>query len=452
MATFGHTVDRTVADIVALYSSRGGTDYIGEPVTQLQHAAQAAGFARSVGADDEFACAAFLHDIGHLVGAARPHAQMDGFGVAEHERIGAAYLLSRGFSERVVRLVGGHVDAKRYLTYAQPDYFARLSAASKRTLEFQGGPMKAAEARAFERDAAFDDILRLRRCDEAAKVADLTVLPLQRFGGLLRAHLEARAAAPISDAQTSFWKSHGYLHVDGALDPNACAELAAWVDDLAARPESPGRWMKYFEPIGGERRLCRVENFIQYHAGLDRLIAGPRTLAMVGALLGEPAALFKEKINFKLAGGAGFAPHQDAPAFTSFGQSLHITLMISVDATTPENGCLDIAPHPGDRLALRTAPDLTLAPDVTDSLAWTPLPTSPGDVVFFDSFLPHRSGPNRTAQPRRALYVTYNKAAEGNVREAYYREKRAVFPPDVERIPGKDYGDSGVFNVGNPIE
>jgi len=38
------------------------------------------------------------------------------------------------------------------------------------------------------------------------------------------------------------------------------------------------------------------------------------------------------------------------------------------------------------------------------------------------------------------------------VREAYYREKRAVFPPDVERIPGKDYGDSGVFNVGNPIE
>jgi phosphonate degradation associated HDIG domain protein len=447
-----HTAERTVADIIALFSSRGGGDYIGEPVTQLQHAAQAASLARADGGDDELVCAAFLHDIGHLAGAERPHARMDAFGVARHERIGAAYLRSRGFSERVVALVGAHVDAKRYLTYANPEYYAQLSSASKRTLEFQGGPMQAAEARAFEQDAAFNDILRLRRCDEAAKVPDLTVLPLQRFAGLLRAHLDAQPVASISAAQASFWRAHGYLHLDGALDARACAELAAWVDDLAERPEAPGKWMKYFEPIGGRRRLCRVENFIQYHEGLDRLIAGPRTLAMVSALFGEPAVLFKEKINFKLAGGAGFAPHQDAPAFASFGQTLHITLMISVDATTPENGCIEIAPHPSDRVALRTAADLTLAPDVVDSLAWTPLPTSPGDVVFFDSFLPHRSGPNQTTQPRRALYVTYNKAAEGNVRDAYYREKRAVFPPDVERAPGKDYGDSGVFNVGNPIK
>jgi 2-aminoethylphosphonate dioxygenase len=446
-----HTVDRTVADIIALFSSRGDGDYIGEPVTQLQHAAQAADLARSAGGDDEFICAAFLHDIGHLVGAERSHARMDAFGVAEHESIGAAYLRSRGFSERVVRLVGGHVDAKRYLTHAKPDYYAQLSAASKRTLEFQGGPMDSAEARAFERDPVFDDILRLRGCDEAAKIADLTVLPLQRFAGLLRAHLDAQPIAPISAAQASFWRANGYLHIDGALDATARAELAAWVDDLAERPETAGKWMKYFEPIEGRRRLCRVENFIQYHEGLERLIAGPRTLAMLSALFGEPAVLFKEKVNFKLAGGAGFAPHQDAPAFTSFAQTLHITLMISVDATTPANGCLEIAPHPGDGVALRTAADLTLAPDVVDSLDWVALPTLPGDLVFFDSFLPHRSAPNRTAHPRRALYVTYNKAAEGNVRDAYYREKRAVFPPDVERIAGKDYGDSGVFNVGNPI-
>jgi phosphonate degradation associated HDIG domain protein len=447
-----HTVDRTVADILALFSSRGGDDYIGEPVTQLQHAAQAASLARADGGDDELACAAFLHDIGHLVGAQRPHARMDAFGVAAHERIGAAYLRSRGFSARVVRLVGGHVDAKRYLTHVDPDYYARLSAASKRTLEFQGGPMSATEAHAFERDPAFDDILRLRRCDEAAKVADLTVLPLQRFAGLLRAHLDAQPRTPISAAQSSFWHANRYLHVDGALDASACKKLAAWVDDLAARPETAGKWMKYFEPIDGARRLCRIENFIQYHAGLDDLIAGPRMLEMLGALFGESAALFKEKINFKLAGGAGFAPHQDAPAFTSFGQSLHITLMVSIDATTPENGCLEIAPHPGDRVALPTSADLTLAKEVVDTLAWTPLPTSPGDFVFFDSFLPHRSGPNRTDRPRRALYVTYNKAADGNVRDAYYCEKRAVFPPDIERVPGKDYGDSGVFNVGNPIK
>jgi ectoine hydroxylase-related dioxygenase (phytanoyl-CoA dioxygenase family) len=85
------------------------------------------------------------------------------------------------------------------------------------------------------------------------------------------------------------------------------------------------------------------------------------------------------------------------------------------------------------------------------SLPWSPIPTQPGDLLFFDSYLPHRSAANLTDRPRRALYLTYNKATEGNVRDSYYREKRAVFPPDAEREPGRNYGDSGVFNVGNPI-
>ena len=312
--------------------------------------------------------------------------------------------------------------------------------------------MAKAEASTFEADPLFSLILNMREWDEAAKVEDLTVFPLQRFGELIRSHLQRARPAPLSDAQLAFWAAHGYLKVERYLDGAEYAALSQWVDDLQRRPETAGKWMKYFEPASnGARQLCRVENFIQYHDGFNRLITGSQTLAMVSALLREPAALFKEKINYKLPGGAGFAPHQDAPAFTSFNQSLHITLMISVDATTPANGCLEVAPHPGGRTTLPLAADLTIDPEVTQRLEWSSIPTQPGDLLLFDSYLPHRSGPNRTAQPRRALYLTYNKAAEGNVREDYYRDKRAVFPPDVEREPGKDYGDAGVFNVGNPI-
>ena len=38
-------------------------------------------------------------------------------------------------------------------------------------------------------------------------------------------------------------------------------------------------------------------------------------LDVASALLGEPAVLYKEKVNYKLPGGAGYAPHQDAPAY-----------------------------------------------------------------------------------------------------------------------------------------
>jgi len=43
------------------------------------------------------------------------------------------------------------------------------------------------------------------------------------------------------------------------------------------------------------------------------------------------------------------------------------------------------------------------------------------------------------AQPRRVLYITYNRASEGDWREQYYADKRKSFPPDCEREAGKVY-------------
>ena len=74
-----------------------------------------------------------------------------------------------------------------------------------------------------------------------------------------------------------------------------------------------------------------------------------------------------------------------------------------------------------------------------DALDYESIPTSPGDAVFFDSFAPHRSGPNLTNKQRRVLYVTYNAAAEGNHRRQYYDDKRLSYPPDIEREAGKEY-------------
>lgn len=98
---------------------------------------------------------------------------MDGYGTVDHERLGADYLRQQGFSKKVAQLIENHVNAKRYLVFKDPDYFARLSEASLKTLAFQGGPMTPDDAAHFEQHPFFNEILQMRRWDERAKTPGL---------------------------------------------------------------------------------------------------------------------------------------------------------------------------------------------------------------------------------------------------------------------------------------
>jgi 2-amino-1-hydroxyethylphosphonate dioxygenase (glycine-forming) len=169
--------EQTIAEVFGLYEQQGTADYIGEPVSQIEHMSQAAQFAMAEGFDDEVVLAAFFHDIGHICGQGGEN--MGGYGVVSHERLGADYLRRAGFSERMAKLVEYHVQAKRYLTFSQPDYYARLSEASRRTLAYQGGVMSAEEAQAFEQDPLYTVSLRMRHWDEQAKQMQVPVLDLQ---------------------------------------------------------------------------------------------------------------------------------------------------------------------------------------------------------------------------------------------------------------------------------
>jgi 2-amino-1-hydroxyethylphosphonate dioxygenase (glycine-forming) len=104
---------------------------------------------------------------------------MGGYGVKSHEKIGADYLRSCGFPERVAKLVENHVQAKRYLTQRYPDYYNRLSEASKKTLEYQGGIMTAKEADEFQSDPLFETSILMRKWDELAKETNLPVIEME---------------------------------------------------------------------------------------------------------------------------------------------------------------------------------------------------------------------------------------------------------------------------------
>ncbi|WP_276369733.1 phosphonate degradation HD-domain oxygenase [Chryseolinea sp. H1M3-3] len=171
-------IHTTLDQVFSLYEKFGNADYIGEPVSQLEHMSQAAQLAIEEGADDEVILAAFFHDIGHICVMQNENNSMNGYGVKSHEKIGADFLRQKGFPERIAKLVENHVQAKRYLTFKDPAYYNSLSEASKHTLEFQGGVMTAEEAEGFENDVLFETSISLRRWDELAKETNVPLLNL----------------------------------------------------------------------------------------------------------------------------------------------------------------------------------------------------------------------------------------------------------------------------------
>ena len=234
----------------------------------------------------------------------------------------------------------------------------------------------------------------------------------------------------------------GFVIVRGLYTGDELHNITTWTDEVAAWPEVPGQYMMYFEKSrlqSSQRILSRMEDIEPYHPGFSRLFTGARMQGCVAELFGEEAILFKDKINFKMPGADGFKAHQDVQAGWDRYASLHITALVSIDASTLANGCLELAPgqHKNGLIGESWKP---LAEDTLD---YIPAPTAPGDAVFFDSFAPHRSEPNLTDAARRVLYVTYNRRSEGDQRRRYYDDKRKSYPPDCERIPGKEY----VFRV-----
>ncbi len=242
----------------------------------------------------------------------------------------------------------------------------------------------------------------------------------------------------LDDRQVQDFHRDGFVVVRQAFDPGEMKQIERWVEELAAMPEEPGKhWVFHEKSLRDpDRRLIsRIENISPFHPGFAELAEVLK--APVAQLLGEPAVLFKEKINFKMPGGDGFKPHQDSQAGWWVYADFFITVMVCIDEATEENGCLYMAAGHHRKGLFREWEPLT-EEDMKD-MEFVAVPTRPGDIAFFDSYAPHYSEPNMSDRIRRLYFSTYNRASAGDHLARYYADKRKTFPPDIERDPDKEY-------------
>ncbi|KAM0256580.1 hypothetical protein ACHAQJ_004867 [Trichoderma viride] len=258
----------------------------------------------------------------------------------------------------------------------------------------------------------------------------------------------------LSSEQVASFKVNGYLIVRDILNDAETKDLQRWAQEVHDwTPTVESQFMPYEEINSrGETVLCRTENYADSHEGFNGLLRGKTLLGLLEELSGEPMNLFKEKINYKLAGSGGFASHIDAVAYNHIKDVKHLTILLAVDKSNLDNGGLEVVDASHNMEIPLNVEDHCITTQWVDSHEWKPVELEPGQLLIFTSYLAHRSGPNHSDENRKALYATYNRASEGDLHGEYYELRKKEWPATHMRKEGELYEDGALrYAFGSPM-
>ena len=246
----------------------------------------------------------------------------------------------------------------------------------------------------------------------------------------------------LSNSQVETFKKKGFLVIRNFFHSDIMSNILDEVNRLDALDPIENGPMKYYEKslLGDdEMLLIRIEKFIETSPILKSVVYNQAMVEIICTLLEDQPTLLKEKINYKPYGSPPDHLHQDSQAgWDKYGTEF-ISALIAVEDSNTENACVefDVSGQYKDKLAGPLWEPLN--PDYLEDLDLNPIETKCGDVILFNSYVPHGSDGNKSADRRCNIYITYNKKNDGDHREKYFSEKRKSFPPNNERDPDKDY-------------
>lgn len=217
------------------------------------------------------------------------------------------------------------------------------------------------------------------------------------------------------------------------------SEVARLVQGLAHAPEQWGKhvdWETNHVPLAQQGHVVpahaihRIEPIVDLSPLFARLASDARVAAAPEAVLGGAVALFEDKLNLKLPGGAGFPWHQDWSCCWRAHTDELVTCFLSLDGTIERNGPLQVIPgshQPRRCLPFRKDEALDADPGFKGNFEVDPGFVQPeravtpnlkaGDMIIFDPYLLHYSDRNASDAPRRTIILTYSPARVGQAYE-----------------------------------
>jgi ectoine hydroxylase len=223
------------------------------------------------------------------------------------------------------------------------------------------------------------------------------------------------ARGPLDEQEVKLYHRDGFVLVRGMFSHEEIGMLRRATKADKAMDDHA------FGAADGEGGIVRLSLWYQPGDGIYGMFARCRSMVeSVEALLGGEVYHYHSKMIMKepKVGGA-WAWHQDYGYWYQYGVlfPLLASAYIAVDRATKENGCLQVLK--GSHLAGRLdhAPtgdqdgaDLERVNELAKRLELVYVEMEPGDVLFFDSNLLHRSDQNHSENPRWSMICCYNAA------------------------------------------
>jgi len=253
----------------------------------------------------------------------------------------------------------------------------------------------------------------------------------------------------LGDVEIETFNSKGFVAVPGVFDAAEVQRVSEWLDELRDSDGSDNEVATYYEasPTSGETVLVRAEYLLgEHNPEMTSLFLKPALLTMLENLLGDTPVLFKEKANYKLPGCRSDLLHQDQAAGWGTYSDFFITVLIAIDENRRDNAAVSFR-DAGDHKLELLGPEWEVLseeePPFEPQNEYQLLEAAPGDVVFFDCYVPHGSPANNTELPRRNIYLTFNRQTDGDRRMDYYHDKWKNYPPNTR----DDARDRATFKV-----
>ena len=213
----------------------------------------------------------------------------------------------------------------------------------------------------------------------------------------------------ITQAQADAYAHQGGFVLPDVFSPAELTALLAELDPLEAEKNA---LLQHVDPnaiaIAKHDEIVFRAHTVLQSPQAKALASHPTMLALVKDLIGPAVRLYWDQIVYKRPGTPTEFPWHQDNGYTFVQPQQYLTCWIALNDAVEENGCPWIAP------GLHTLGTLNhwwadvgfqcLKETPEDAVA---MPLKAGSIAVFSSLTPHRTGPNLTANTRKAYILQY---------------------------------------------